>query len=187
MSYSDPFDDRDGRAHVSSHSPYHQDRSQSRDPLDHAPIEFSNSHGQFRSSSFEQGSAYGSHEELSRYSGHQALEDEDSNEEIPLKNSAFADPTAVGGFKVESAGGPGYPPDIDPVQAFGFPVPSFTGHEGRPGDEAYSQATNLYRSQTSAEAWGKRQRINPNRAKTIKVKLQQGNFVHEYPVPSTLW
>ncbi|KAA1063755.1 Chitin synthase 2 [Puccinia graminis f. sp. tritici] len=41
----------------------------------------------------------------------------------------------------------------------------------------------LYRTQTSAEAWSKRQKVNRTRAKTIKVKLSKGNFVHEYLVP----
>ncbi|MBW0494345.1 hypothetical protein O181_034060 [Austropuccinia psidii MF-1] len=91
-------------------------------------------------------------------------------EDVPLKDSNF-DLFSTGGFRPE-AGGSAYLSPTSETQ-FGFPNPSFPDGSG-----------NLYRSQTTAEAWSKRQRIDPNRAKTIKVKLQHGHFVHEYPVPT---
>ncbi|ORY64638.1 chitin synthase-domain-containing protein [Leucosporidium creatinivorum] len=49
-----------------------------------------------------------------------------------------------------------------------------------------SHQSTLTRRETSAEAWGKRQRINPRRALTKKVKLTNGNFITEYPVPTAV-
>ncbi|KAM0791469.1 hypothetical protein ACM66B_005922 [Microbotryomycetes sp. NB124-2] len=46
--------------------------------------------------------------------------------------------------------------------------------------------SSLARSETSAEAWGKRQRINPRRALTRKVKLTKGVYVTEHPVPTAV-
>lgn len=66
------------------------------------------------------------------------------------------------------------PPSTGPP---GFPSPAFSTGFSQP-------SPGLQRNQTSTEAWGRRQRIDPRRAKTVKVKLQKGNFVAEYPVPS---
>jgi chitin synthase len=74
-----------------------------------------------------------------------------------------------------------YPPEPVSATSFGFPAPQLPADTSVGGREATAR---LYRTQTSAEAWSKRQKVNRNRAKTIKVKLSKGNFVHEYPVPS---
>lgn len=44
----------------------------------------------------------------------------------------------------------------------------------------------LSRKETSAEAWKQRQRINPKRALTKKVKLTNGNYIAEFPVPTAV-
>ncbi|KAK4056773.1 hypothetical protein OIO90_002325 [Microbotryomycetes sp. JL221] len=46
--------------------------------------------------------------------------------------------------------------------------------------------SSLTRTETSAEAWGRRQRINPRRALTRKVKLTKGVYVTEHPVPTAV-
>jgi hypothetical protein len=74
-----------------------------------------------------------------------------------------------------------YPPEPPLGPSYGFPTPQVAFDNSTGGQEATAR---LYRSQTSAEAWSKRQKVNRTRAKTIKVKLSKGNFVHEYPVPS---
>ncbi|MBW0485136.1 hypothetical protein O181_024851 [Austropuccinia psidii MF-1] len=73
-----------------------------------------------------------------------------------------------------------YPPETSPFSAVEFPVPVVNYENPTQAREA----AKLYRTQTSAEAWSKRQKINRKRAKTIKVKLEKGNFVREYPVPT---
>ncbi|KAA1099303.1 Chitin synthase 2 [Puccinia graminis f. sp. tritici] len=74
-----------------------------------------------------------------------------------------------------------YPPEPVSATSFGFPAPQLPADTSVGGREATAR---LYRTQTSAEAWSKRQKVNRTRAKTIKVKLSKGNFVHEYPVPT---
>lgn len=106
------------------------------------------------------------------------LEDEEG---IPLKEAPFD--SHMGGFRPEAGGLAPSEPDLNSVANFGFPVPDLPdGHH----DSRYNgtSTSNLYRTQTTTEAWGRRQRIDPKRAKTVKVKLQHGNFVNEYPVPS---
>ncbi|KNZ49213.1 chitin synthase [Puccinia sorghi] len=76
-----------------------------------------------------------------------------------------------------------YPPEPPSGASFGFPAPQLPFDNSAGGQEA---TVRLYRSQTSAEAWSKRQKVNRTRAKTIKVKLSKGNFVHEYPVPTPI-
>ncbi|KAH9811369.1 family 2 glycosyltransferase [Melampsora americana] len=174
MSYRDPFSQHNAQ------NLSHQERDS--EAVGYPPIELSDSL-HYHPNAFDD-PHYDSNEDLSKYDNDQALDGDYSNEEIPLKSRGFTEHAPVGGFKVDGPGDGAYPPDIDPVKTFGFPIPSFSGNDDDTADSQYSSATNLYRSQTSAEAWGKRQRINPNRAKTIKVKLQQGNFVHEYPVPT---
>ncbi|KAH8925253.1 glycosyltransferase family 2 protein [Atractiella rhizophila] len=45
----------------------------------------------------------------------------------------------------------------------------------------------LHRQQTSAEAWRKRQQVNPKRMKTVKVKLSShGTYVTEHAVPTPI-
>jgi len=108
------------------------------------------------------------------------LEDE---EDIPLKEAPFD--SHMGGFRPEAGGLTPSDPDFNPVANFGFPVPDLPGSHH---DSKYSgtSTSNLYRTQTTTEAWGRRQRIDPKRAKTVKVKLQHGNFVNEYPVPTAV-
>ncbi|PLW33278.1 hypothetical protein PCASD_09776 [Puccinia coronata f. sp. avenae] len=76
-----------------------------------------------------------------------------------------------------------YPPEPPLGPSYGFPTPQVAFDNSTGGQEATAR---LYRSQTSAEAWSKRQKVNRTRAKTIKVKLSKGNFVHEYPVPTPI-
>ncbi|GAA5868205.1 hypothetical protein JCM3774_000599 [Rhodotorula dairenensis] len=73
---------------------------------------------------------------------------------------------AAGGFTPQPAGSyAGYPQ-------------SSAGHSMGPRQ--------LSRKQTSAEAWKQRQMIDPNRAQTKKVKLTQGNYIVEHPVPTAV-
>lgn len=106
-------------------------------------------------------------------------------EETPLKNSPYGPHS--GGFRPEAGGFAPDPlkTDFVTVAPINFPAPQIPDDET---DYRYNTANsaNLYRTQTTTEAWGRRQRIDPRRAKTIKVKLQQGNFVNEYPVPTAV-
>ncbi|KAI7944401.1 hypothetical protein MJO28_010096 [Puccinia striiformis f. sp. tritici] len=80
-------------------------------------------------------------------------------------------------------GGQEYPPEPASASTFGFPAPELPPDNSAGGREATAK---LYRTQTSAEAWSKRQKVNRTRAKTIKIKLHKGNFIHEYPVPTPI-
>ncbi|KAI5480781.1 chitin synthase, glycosyltransferase family 2 protein [Pseudohyphozyma bogoriensis] len=94
------------------------------------------------------------------YDGEVFRGNDDDDEQRPLREEGFA-----GGF---------YRPD---GPDYGRPSPLPYG-QGGPG---------LSRKQTSAEAWQQRQRINPRRALTKKVKLTpQGNFISEFPVPTAV-
>ncbi|WAR58672.1 hypothetical protein PtB15_10B10 [Puccinia triticina] len=110
---------------------------------------------------------------------------QEDEEGIPLKEAPFD--SHLGGFRPEAGGlaADHSKTEFDPVASFGFPVPNFSDNNQ---DSRYSttSSANLYRSQTTTEAWGRRQRIDPKRAKTIKVKLQHGHFVNEYPVPTAV-
>lgn len=67
---------------------------------------------------------------------------------------------------------------MDYLPPAGFNTPG-TRPDGRPG---FSHQTS--RAESDIE-WQKRARM-PTRGKTTKVKLRQGNFIHEYPVPSPI-
>lgn len=109
-----------------------------------------------------------------------------SEEALPLRGKSPY--VGAGNFGPPPGSRADYPPlsahERPPLPAglpaeYGFP--SNTGFEG----SGYSGSNGgLYRSQTTAEAWGKRQRIDRNKAKTVKRKLEQGNFIADYPVPS---
>jgi chitin synthase len=71
-------------------------------------------------------------------------------------------------LKADPYGAPGGPNDHDFLPPAGF--------SDRP----------QYGSRANSDAeWQKRARM-PTRGKTTKIKLKQGNFVHEYPVPSPI-
>ncbi|PLW31854.1 hypothetical protein PCANC_17200 [Puccinia coronata f. sp. avenae] len=112
---------------------------------------------------------------------------EEDEEGIPLKEVSFD--SHLGGFRPEAGGLAFRPPKSpsDHATNFGFPVPShFSDDHHQNNRYSTTSSANLYRAQTTTEAWGKRQRIDPQRAKTIKVKLQHGHFVNEYPVPTAV-
>ncbi|EFP76086.2 uncharacterized protein PGTG_02527 [Puccinia graminis f. sp. tritici CRL 75-36-700-3] len=179
---NDPFSDQPnpdlGRYHLSDND----DSFTGQPPVDnHHYANFipSQSHSHSGESEYELSTPTG------RYEAPITFGDQEDEEGIPLKEAPFD--SHLGGFRPEAGGLASDPskPDFDPVANFGFPVPNFSGSSQ---ENTFSSAsnTNLYRSQTTTEAWGKRQRIDPKRAKTIKVKLQHGNFVNEYPVPTAV-
>ncbi|CAH7688751.1 class III chitin synthase [Phakopsora pachyrhizi] len=109
------------------------------------------------------------------------------DEAIPLNSRTHVLGTRPAGFLHDQQNDKSYTTEDDPTTTFGFPVPSFSdGFDSRPNNESIANRSSLYRSQTTAEAWHRRQKIDPKRAKTIKVKLKQGNFVNEYPVPTAV-
>ncbi|KAJ8294291.1 Chitin synthase 1 [Rhodotorula toruloides] len=100
--------------------------------------------------------------------------DEDTESKTPLR-SEFGVGHGVQG---------GYDPD-QPLYAPGGYSPHPAGSYS--AQSAYSQGSRLLsRKETSAEAWKQRQRINPKRAQTKKVKLTQGNYIVEHPVPTAV-
>ncbi|GAA5981736.1 hypothetical protein JCM11641_004230 [Rhodosporidiobolus odoratus] len=66
------------------------------------------------------------------------------------------------------------------------PTGSYSSYSQGPGRGGPQGSKSLTRKQTNAEAWKQRQRINPNRAQTKKVKLTQGNYIVEHPVPTAI-
>lgn len=69
-------------------------------------------------------------------------------------------------------------------EEYGFPSAGYTPSFSDAGRPYSSVSSGLYRSQTTTEAWHRRQRIDRNRAKTVKVKLERGHFIADYAVPS---
>ncbi|KAL8281055.1 hypothetical protein RQP46_006413 [Phenoliferia psychrophenolica] len=70
-------------------------------------------------------------------------------------------------------------------ESYGMPNPN--NYPNPSGSLYQTGGQGLTRKQTTAEAWQQRQRINPRRAMTKKVKLTpQGNFISEFPVPTAV-
>ncbi|GAA5862671.1 hypothetical protein JCM8547_003508 [Rhodosporidiobolus lusitaniae] len=82
-----------------------------------------------------------------------------------------------------------YDPD-QPLYAAGQYTPhaanSYSSYNQSTGGYSQAGSRQLTRKETSAEAWKARQKINPGRAQTKKVKLTQGNYIVEHPVPTAV-
>ncbi|KAH9458754.1 hypothetical protein MJO28_010092 [Puccinia striiformis f. sp. tritici] len=133
------------------------------------------------SDGYELGTPSGRYEAPAPFGGHE------DDEGFPLKEAPFD--SNMGGFRAEAGGlAPASKSESSSTNNFGFPAPNVSdGHtEASRYSTASSATAKLYRTQTTTEAWGRRQRIDPKRAKTIKVKLQHGHFVNEYPVPTAV-
>ncbi|GJN90829.1 hypothetical protein Rhopal_003843-T1 [Rhodotorula paludigena] len=106
---------------------------------------------------------------------------DDENDKTPLRSEFGVQPGA-------GVGGGNY--DLDqPLYPVGGFSPHPAGSYSSYPQSAYSRAQqqqSLTRKQTSAEAWKQRQRLDPRRAQTKKVKLTQGNYIVEHPVPTAI-
>ncbi|GAA6028478.1 hypothetical protein JCM8097_007048 [Rhodosporidiobolus ruineniae] len=111
-----------------------------------------------------------------KWTGDDSYADEDTESKTPLRNDFQP------GHQL------GYDPD-QPLYSVGQYTPHPAGSYSSYNQSAaggYSHQGTLTRKQTSAEAWKQRQRINPQRAQTKKVKLTQGNYIVEHAVPTAV-
>ncbi|GAA5897829.1 hypothetical protein JCM8208_003169 [Rhodotorula glutinis] len=109
-----------------------------------------------------------------KWAGDEHYPDEDTESKTPLRQDFAQAP---------------YDQDQPLYPAGGFTPQPAGSYSSYPTNGAgYSQQghQSLSRKQTSAEAWKQRQVINPRRAQTKKVKLTQGNYIVEHPVPTAV-
>ncbi|CEQ39616.1 SPOSA6832_01176 [Sporobolomyces salmonicolor] len=114
----------------------------------------------------------------------------DPGEEKFYSDEGYHDESDKVPLREEFAGQPqlGYDPDQPLYNAAGFaPQPGAGSYSSYgPSSGGYGGSRTLTRKETSAEAWKQRQKINPRRALTKKVKLTNGNYIAEFPVPTAV-
>ncbi|BGP48579.1 hypothetical protein JCM10450v2_004455 [Rhodotorula kratochvilovae] len=107
-----------------------------------------------------------------KWNGDDTYPDEETESKTPLRTDF-----AQGGYDQDQ---PLYP-------AGGYTPHPAGSYSSYPSSGGHPQSQRqLTRKQTSAEAWKQRQQINPRRAQTKKVKLTQGNYIVEHPVPTAV-